>query len=262
MRTDTNVMGSSWPGLLAPLSYTGTQFVSYDLPAPDDQQSISMEWQPTGEDVIEHSNIPFQSGPDYTLDNGYTSGLPWSHLSAVTGPPQSDHVLFIDDLGVRCEGPAPSAGVIQNTSLGHEEAVVLPGSGIWENYREQRTASSSGDSVDPPPVNDPIGYAHEVAPSSHSSLTLEQVQYSAKSGRRGCLKPERREHAAMMRKKHACWNCIILKYPVSVVIERLRILLTNSSVTEAISVGNVVGCVRQLCFTRHRLTVIGLTSLL
>ena len=227
MRTDSNVVGPSWPGPLAPLSYTGTQFVPGDLLASDDQHSMSMEWQPVDEETIKQSGIPFLSGPDYTLDNGYTSSLPWSPLSAASRPPQSDHVLFLDHSEVRCEGSAPFPRVIQNTSLGYDEPVVVPLSEIWEDYREPQTESSSGDSVDPPPFNDSVGYSAEVAPPPHSSLEIDHVESAGKSGRRGSLKPEQREHAAMMRRKHACWNCIILKYQVSVAIERLEILLTK-----------------------------------
>lgn len=226
MRTDSNVVESSWPGPLAPLSYTGTQFVPFDLLASDAQHSMSMEWQSTDDDIVEQNSTPFLSGPEYTLDNGYTSGLPWSPLSVDTGPHQSDHVLFIDHSGVRCEGPAPFPRVIQNISLGYEEAVVVPLSEGWENYREPQRGSSSGDSVDPPPVHDPVEHTAEVAPPAHSSLMIEQVQSPGKSGRHGSLKPERREHAAMMRKIHACWNCIYLKYAVSVATERMKVLLT------------------------------------
>lgn len=238
---------------------------------------MSLEWQPTIDDIVMQSDMTLMSGPQYTPDTGHIrsspwshlnaaiadppandnvllvadpeashmtlmsgsqyapdtghiSSLPWSHLDAAIGdPPASDNVLFVADPGASQTNPTSSLSGTQNTHGTRRESVLIPRSESWKSYREPQQSPSS-DSVESPCEDNPVESPDEEV-SVRGSLGADRVQSTARPGRRHSLNPEQREHAALVRKKGSCWNCILLKYQVRKLSTNLSSRSQQDSVT-------------------------------
>lgn len=169
--------------------------------------------------------IPILSGPCRAPDLRFTD-MPWSPLSAaISVTPSSDFLLFFPDPKAYIESLAPPKSQTRE-DFGNSDKPALPAPlKSIHTCGASCEASPSGESVDPPRGDNPVGPPDEFTISLHNSRNDNLIQAARRLGRRHSLNPEQRSNAALMRRVHNCWHCVFQKYPVCMPLIRLEVSL-------------------------------------